>query len=638
MLLTTLPALLHASLFLFLLGLVLFFWGLDRGVSGCLIFISGGMVAFYASAGFLTYWNVECPFYIPLFRQLHKLLRVVDGKLSWWGSALSRTIGHRRDELDAQIISWLVSASPVQDVVSSAITALGAVPQDSDLLSSISSTGTNVWESILSATLRFYAYLHSPAVHRAGQGDPQHALDADGPAAYNYYRTGWSIIRIASFLQSRRTPGDDDAVTENAFNALKDVLYARPVTLLFHSASDMLWLNAQLVRALYDTSHVDDVRLSLVHFNQRDDLPPSPAHLAHTLHMLAALEQKRHVQPSLPAALSFLHRSMRQYGSIVTLTSVLDSLRALCVPYNVAGLPEVDSAARQHDVNRDSVSLYCHIIAHAADYRLCLGASGAQRDAFLHEDLTRIARTIYELDGMNPSWNRDVSELLASDWFVAMRWHGEVLSVFSFQVDYDHARITDAIRNLLLAAMRSNAVPRVFTWLTGLANHTPWDCLAILDPSRGENSVSLWRMLYSGPINAMLTETGWDGRYWNTYEVLAFLLRLAQRMREAPTLGADARELFAPDCIAGVLRILARTPPKNGDAGATAELDEHYRVYDDWPLLARSLIVEMQRLLPDAWPELRERLLEGNGDDLDLDTLSLVVREVEANVSTNVVR
>ncbi|EJD40743.1 hypothetical protein AURDEDRAFT_170159 [Auricularia subglabra TFB-10046 SS5] len=231
--------------------------------------------------------------------------------------------------------------------------------------------------------------------------------------------------------------------------------------------------------------------------------------------MLAALEQKRHVQRSLPAALSFLHRSMRQYGSIAALSSGLDALRALCAPYNVAGLPELDGG--KHNVKRDSMSLYCHIIAHADDYRLCLDASGSQRDAFLHEDLTRIARTIFELDGMSFFLNIQVSELLASDWFVAMRWHGDVLSVFTFQIDYQHAQIADAICHLLLAAIRSDAVPSVFNWLTGLANHVSWNCLAILDPSRGENSVSLWRMLYLGPINAMLAQTGWDGRYWNAY-------------------------------------------------------------------------------------------------------------------------
>ncbi|EJD49090.1 hypothetical protein AURDEDRAFT_101255, partial [Auricularia subglabra TFB-10046 SS5] len=69
-----LPLALYVSVFLFFAGLTLFFWALDRGVAYILIVVTGTIVGFYACTSMLTYWDITCPFYIPMFKYLHNAL------------------------------------------------------------------------------------------------------------------------------------------------------------------------------------------------------------------------------------------------------------------------------------------------------------------------------------------------------------------------------------------------------------------------------------------------------------------------------------------------------------------------------------------------------------------------------------
>ena len=64
--LTILPALLHTSLFLFLLGLILYTWQLDSTVSEVMCVILGILFIFYFASGTLAVFNPSCPYITPL--------------------------------------------------------------------------------------------------------------------------------------------------------------------------------------------------------------------------------------------------------------------------------------------------------------------------------------------------------------------------------------------------------------------------------------------------------------------------------------------------------------------------------------------------------------------------------------------
>ncbi|KZV90175.1 hypothetical protein EXIGLDRAFT_127800 [Exidia glandulosa HHB12029] len=68
----TLPLLLHLALFLFLAGLVVLLWGLDRTIALMLFISTSALGGFYSIAFLLPVWYTSCPSAVPLLDQLSR--------------------------------------------------------------------------------------------------------------------------------------------------------------------------------------------------------------------------------------------------------------------------------------------------------------------------------------------------------------------------------------------------------------------------------------------------------------------------------------------------------------------------------------------------------------------------------------
>ena len=76
--LALLPALLHASLFLFLIGLIVYLWQLDSIVSLITCVILGILVLFYFASGALAAFSSNCPYNTPLSHFIRSFFRLQD--------------------------------------------------------------------------------------------------------------------------------------------------------------------------------------------------------------------------------------------------------------------------------------------------------------------------------------------------------------------------------------------------------------------------------------------------------------------------------------------------------------------------------------------------------------------------------
>ncbi|KAJ7870805.1 hypothetical protein B0H14DRAFT_2302663, partial [Mycena olivaceomarginata] len=68
---STLPLILHVSLFLFLAGLVVFLWGLDKVIANIILWLTSLVLVFYVVTFMLPLWKGDCPTATPLLRQLY---------------------------------------------------------------------------------------------------------------------------------------------------------------------------------------------------------------------------------------------------------------------------------------------------------------------------------------------------------------------------------------------------------------------------------------------------------------------------------------------------------------------------------------------------------------------------------------
>ncbi|KZV91409.1 hypothetical protein EXIGLDRAFT_96980, partial [Exidia glandulosa HHB12029] len=86
-LISTLPVLLHVSLFVFLAGLVLFVWNLDRFISMGLLALTSTLLAFYVLCFVAPMWSIDSPTMSPILEQLMSI-GMYHNSLRW----LMRTI------------------------------------------------------------------------------------------------------------------------------------------------------------------------------------------------------------------------------------------------------------------------------------------------------------------------------------------------------------------------------------------------------------------------------------------------------------------------------------------------------------------------------------------------------------------
>lgn len=175
---STLPVLLHISLFFFFSGLVLFLATLDSAIAFCTLTMSSLLLAFYVTTLLLPFWKVDCPTRTPLIGQLPRLwdravrawrwmcvsairflvqiaeyrkvadrfealserLRAVMGRLRVPRRRFSMddrergAVGAREADLDAVALQWLLTSSAAQEVVATAVQAIGALPPRSETL------------------------------------------------------------------------------------------------------------------------------------------------------------------------------------------------------------------------------------------------------------------------------------------------------------------------------------------------------------------------------------------------------------------------------------------------------------------------------------------------------------------------
>ncbi|KZV80839.1 hypothetical protein EXIGLDRAFT_401620 [Exidia glandulosa HHB12029] len=210
-----LPALLHASLLLFFGGMTVFFWSLDVGISVCLLVILICVAGFYGSTLLLSWWHITCPFYLPWFKHIHaafdRVLRLchiaIDKHRSLIHQLRTSPSAH-----DANVLTWLIAVSPIQEVNAVGLHAIGACVPTSQILTVLHSIrDREFWSSIESQLSTMFDSGHSEMVlytltHK--ELPTWTALNEEAPLparAYDYLRTCHAIATLTE-LHSR-APG-----------------------------------------------------------------------------------------------------------------------------------------------------------------------------------------------------------------------------------------------------------------------------------------------------------------------------------------------------------------------------------------------------------------------------------------------
>ena len=113
-----LPGLLHASLFLFLIGLITYMWQLDSTVSLITFVILLMLFLFYFTSGALAAFNTGCPYKTPLSDFLRSIFRLTDD------SRLQADIASK--DLSSKAVMWLATTKEPK-TVSAALQSLAGL-------------------------------------------------------------------------------------------------------------------------------------------------------------------------------------------------------------------------------------------------------------------------------------------------------------------------------------------------------------------------------------------------------------------------------------------------------------------------------------------------------------------------------
>ncbi|KAF8204504.1 hypothetical protein K438DRAFT_563981 [Mycena galopus ATCC 62051] len=155
---STLPLILHVSLFLFLAGLVVFLWDLDRVIAYIILGLTLLVLVFYVVAFMLPLWKGDCPTATPLLRQIHSAwtggkqwFTSVNLRLLRWSifrrklrHPLSRShatlfpvsepafhenrlIATNGPSFDITALKWMITSLPVEDEVIIALDAIAGL-------------------------------------------------------------------------------------------------------------------------------------------------------------------------------------------------------------------------------------------------------------------------------------------------------------------------------------------------------------------------------------------------------------------------------------------------------------------------------------------------------------------------------
>jgi hypothetical protein len=153
---SSLPFLIHVSLFLFFAGLVAFLYDLDRAIAGVLISITALTAIFYTFATMLPLWFGDCPSATPLLRQCRVALQALSNTVWWlvhsprglWAMLVSRVGGARQPlvqpwsppawseenlfvgavaDRDTDVLRTMLTTFSVAEEVNAALEAIGSM-------------------------------------------------------------------------------------------------------------------------------------------------------------------------------------------------------------------------------------------------------------------------------------------------------------------------------------------------------------------------------------------------------------------------------------------------------------------------------------------------------------------------------
>ncbi|KZV95338.1 hypothetical protein EXIGLDRAFT_766350 [Exidia glandulosa HHB12029] len=159
-----LPFLLHVALFLFLVGLSVFVWTLNKRIARGMTALTALLFGLYLIATFLPVLWVECPTATPLIRRIREIPTWLAIKaVQLWSlvlplvpsSGVDEILVHLRQrqesirnsvwlgsaatdgEVKFDALRWLIMVSGTDTAITAAFQALGALPRDSKLLPSL---------------------------------------------------------------------------------------------------------------------------------------------------------------------------------------------------------------------------------------------------------------------------------------------------------------------------------------------------------------------------------------------------------------------------------------------------------------------------------------------------------------------
>jgi hypothetical protein len=161
---STLPLLLHAALFAFLVGLVVFLWDVDRAIAITLLTFTSLVATFYIGSTIAPLWFGSCPTATPILRQARAAAEKLSISLrllcdSLWRYCVRAIIGREVDigdadttpaagrrlawkapaydtqrlfytspaHRDSNVLSWMVASLPASEDVAVALDAIGGL-------------------------------------------------------------------------------------------------------------------------------------------------------------------------------------------------------------------------------------------------------------------------------------------------------------------------------------------------------------------------------------------------------------------------------------------------------------------------------------------------------------------------------
>ncbi|KAH7102100.1 hypothetical protein BKA62DRAFT_155021 [Auriculariales sp. MPI-PUGE-AT-0066] len=164
-----LPVALHVSLFLFLAGLVLYFWSSSVKVALVTLVMTASVFVFYIGTMIAPLLWSDCPTQIPLLRQAKSLILFISrlftpGAIGSDGSGSGSTVG-REPWRREQALAWMVTTLPAVEDLHAAISAIGCLKDSTSISSKELETSSLCDERVANTVARCTADLLNTPTH-----------------------------------------------------------------------------------------------------------------------------------------------------------------------------------------------------------------------------------------------------------------------------------------------------------------------------------------------------------------------------------------------------------------------------------------------------------------------------------------